>query len=169
MTTALLFAPEQPSTWVVWLLWVFLCVFAFPARASSAAGDDAKPIPYVSWAQVEAKYDPTREVEFEGIIEKVRVFRFYNSGPALGAEISHGEKTTIVLIAPMSFLASKGRLVGSRLRIKGVGSSQPMPFGELIIARELTLQGRPLKLRDKGGKQVWSSQRTGQPIMKNGK
>lgn len=169
MTTALLFAPEQPSTWMVWFFWAFLCVFAFPSHASITDGENAKPIPYVSWAQVEAKYDPTCELEFEGFIDKVRVFRFYNSGPVLGAEISQGEKTTLVLIAPMSFLASKGRLVGSRLRIKGVGSSQPMPFGELIIAREVTLQGRPLKLRDKAGKQVWSSKRAGQPIPKNGK
>ncbi len=166
MTLAALLAPDQPSTWMVWFVWAFLCAFAFPARASNTGGDKAKQIPYVSWAQVEARYDPTREVEFEGDIDKVRVFRFYNSKSVLGVEISQGEKTTIVLIAPMSFLASNGRLVGSRLRIKGVGSSQPMPFGELIIAREVTLQGRLLKLRDKAGKQVWSSKHSGQPTPK---
>ncbi|MBI4912976.1 MAG: hypothetical protein HY823_09565 [Acidobacteria bacterium] len=164
MTSSLLLAPEQPMTWLVWVVWAFLCALSFPALAASAGRAHPPQVPYSTWAQVETGYDASSLASFDGVIAKVRLFQFAARGPALGVEIPNGERTTLVLIAPMSYLASKGRLVGRGLRIKGSGSRQTLAFGDLIIAREVTLQGRPLKLRDECGRHVWNPRRPKPPI-----
>ena len=155
MNHAALSAPQQPVSWGLGVLRALLCVFAFPAGATGPPGQTPFRIPFVSWGQVERSYNPAREVPFEGTIGKVRMFRFLSRDPALGVELSTGEPPTLILIAPSGFLSGKGFAAAAGLQIKGVGARKSLKGGRTIIAREITLQGRTLKVRDRGGRQLW--------------
>jgi len=168
MNHAALSAPEQPASWALWVLWAILCVFAFPARAAGTPGQTPFRMPFVSWGQVERNYNPAREVPFEGPIGKVRMFRFLSRDPALGVELSTGEPPKLILIAPSGFLSGKGFTAAAGLQIKGVGAKKLWKGGKTIIAREITLQGRTLPLRERGGKPLWNGPVSGKAVQKKG-
>lgn len=169
MDHALVNAPEHPASWVLWLLWVLFFVFAFPSRLEAAQKAAPLRMPFVSWGHVERTYDPGKETSFEGTIQKVRMFRFMAKEPAVGVEVSRGDQRTLVLIAPSSFLSGRGIAPGKGLHIKGSGAAKPWKGGRTIIAREITLQGRTLLLRDKAGKPIWSGADPGKADARIGK
>lgn len=168
MNNATLLAPEQPATWALWLLWACLCAIAFPVQASGAPGETGFQMPFVSWGQVERFYNPAKEIPFEGIICKVRMFRFLTKDPAVGVEMTSDDRRTLVLIAPSQFLSGKGFVPGPGLQIKGVGAKKTLNGGTTLIAREITLQGRTLTLRDKGGKPLWNGPVSGKVVPRKG-
>ena len=166
MNHAILLAPEQPATWALWLLWALFCVLAFPAQAKTARGTSHLRMPFVSWGQAERSYEPAKEVSFAGTVQKVRMFRFMAREPAAGVEVSLGDQRTLVLIAPSSFLSAHRIALGEGLHIKGSGAMNLWKGGRTIIAREITLQGRTLLLRDKAGKPVWNGPAPGKTAAK---
>lgn len=156
MITFAILAPERPITWASWLIWAIVCAFAFPHVATEARSRVRHLLPYFSWAQVRGNYDSSRETSFKGTIRKVHLFPFLNESTALGIELGRGKQLILVLIAPRGFLADQGVLASVGQPIEGMGSRRPWNDGELILAREIVLQGRFLKLRDEGGQHLWT-------------
>jgi hypothetical protein len=151
-----LLAPERPITWVSWLIWAMVCVFAFPPVAKELASRTQHSLPYISWAQVTAGFDPCRESTFKGTIKKIHLFPFLNEATAVGVEIGRGRRSTLVLIGPRDFLSAEGIIAGPGQVIEGRGSRMLWRRGALILAREIVVQGRCLKLRDEGGQPLWT-------------
>lgn len=155
-----LLSMDSALTGAAWVVWAVLFTLAFPAELS------AKPPQYISWAQVERDYAPPREQAFAGRIQRVRFLKFMDRDPAVCVDLVQAGDHLRILLAPSQWLASKAILLSSGLTLTGVGSTQTSGQETWIIAREITVQGKRLAIRDKGGKPFWpaakpKTQRTG--------
>ncbi len=146
-----LLSMDSTFTGAAWLVWVVLFTLAFPAELS------ARPPQFISWAQVERDYAPPREQAFAGRIQRVRFLKFMGRDPAVCVDLVQAGDQVRILLAPSQWLASKAVLLSSGLTLTGVGSTQTSGQEAWIIAREITVQGRRLAIRDKGGKPFWTT------------
>jgi hypothetical protein len=103
-------------------------------------------------------YDPATVETLKGTVEEVKLTSFGRGrmGGGVHLLVSSGEETVEVHLGPRYFLEDSDFEVEPGEEIEVTGSRVPMRGRSAVIAREITLGGYSLALRDSGGVPVWA-------------
>ncbi len=99
-----------------------------------------------------AVYDTASEVSISGMLAQPPSRG--RNGLHLSVRESGGEMVE-VRAAPGSYLASRGVSLSEGDEVEVTGSRMTVSGASVLIAREVTKQGRTVDLRDRAGKPLW--------------
>jgi len=99
-----------------------------------------------------AAYDTASEVSISGMLAQPPSRG--RNGLHLSVRESGGE-TVDVRAAPGSYLASRGFSLSEGDELEVTGSKMTVRGASVLVAREVTKQGRTIDLRDRAGKPLW--------------
>ena len=101
------------------------------------------------------KYNSATEATLEGSLLYVAEHPTRAEWTGLYAIMREGAGEIEVHLAPGSFLAEEGLEIHTGDTIKVVGSRTKWKDVDIILAREVTIKGKTVALRDKDGKPRW--------------
>ena len=106
-------------------------------------------------------YDPATETTLQGTVSKVLTEEATTRGNGIRLTLHSEGKTWDVLLGPKAYVARQGMSFSVGDFIQAVGSKVQSSGSAVLIAREITREGKVLTLRDRRGVPMWSQGRRG--------
>lgn len=104
-------------------------------------------------------YDPSKEVTISGTINDVQQVQ---RGQMTGTHIfvKTESETVDVRLGPSFFISNHGFSFAKGDQVEVVGAKATVGGVDVVIAREVTKDGKKLTLRDSTGRPLWAGRRT---------
>ena len=107
-------------------------------------------------------YDPGTEITFSGTVDEVKTIPGPGRGPGgMHLMVRAEAAVTEVVLGPVWFVASKKFDFAKGDNITVTGSRLTMNDQQVVVAREVTKEGKVLTLRDPKGFPLWSGRARG--------
>lgn len=105
------------------------------------------------------RYDPATEATMKGVVEEVQQPTGKTGWAGVHLLLRTGAETIAVHLGPAAFISGKQFSFAKGDEVEIVGSRVTYNSKPVIIAREVTKEGRTLVLRDNKGFPAWSGGR----------
>lgn len=119
--------------------------------------------PLLSWSEVGKHYRAGAVRHLDGIILEVRIQRFMDDSSIVCLLVDAQEQHTVVIVAPLRFLASKRLLLARGLKLLAEGVLSRVRGIPVFVPRDLRLGSKVLSLRNQWGKPLWTELSTRPP------
>ena len=144
----------KAQRWILLLGIVFLNVgLASIAYSQSGAGS----------GQRMTKYDPKTETTIQGTIEEVKQVNGKRGWNGTHLMVRTETGTVEVHVGPSDYVASQQFSFAKGDKIEVTGSKTTLQGSDVLLAREITKDGKRLVLRDAQGFPKWAGGRRAQP------
>jgi hypothetical protein len=104
-------------------------------------------------------YNPATEKTISGEVQDVQQTQ-RGRVPGLHLTVKTDSETVDVRLGPATFVQNQGFTFAKGDKVEIVGSKVTVGGAEVLIAREVTKDGKKLTLRDASGRPMWSGGRT---------
>jgi hypothetical protein len=112
------------------------------------------------WSQrrqmISPRYDVATETAMKGLVDEAKETRGQGGWIGVHLILKSDAVTIDVHIGPSDFVAKQGFTFAKGDQIEVTGSRVKIDGADVLIAREVTKDGKVLKLRDAKGFPVWS-------------
>lgn len=110
-----------------------------------------------------AKYDPKTETTIQATVEEVKQITGNRGWSGTHLMVRTETGTLEVHVGPAAYIASQQFSFAKGDKIEVTGSKVKLQDGDVLLAREITKDGKSLVLRDAQGFPKWAGGRRGQP------
>ena len=104
-------------------------------------------------------YDPAQEITVRGTIDDLRQIQ-HNRMTGLHILVKTEKETVDVHLGPEFFIKDQGFTFAKGDSVEIVGAKAKMKGADIVIAREVSKEGKKLTLRDTSGRPMWAGRRT---------
>ncbi|HEX6894811.1 MAG TPA: hypothetical protein VF146_06040 [Bryobacteraceae bacterium] len=104
-------------------------------------------------------YDPAQEITLSGTIEDVQQVQ-HNRMTGLHILVKTEKETVDVHLGPAFFIKDQGFTFAKGDPVEIVGAKAKFGDTDIVIAKEVTKEGKKLTLRDASGRPKWAGRRT---------
>jgi hypothetical protein len=104
-------------------------------------------------------YDPSKEVTINGTIDDVQQAQ-KGRFPGTHLMVKTGTETVDVRLGPSYFIENHGFSFAKGDQVEILGAKANVNGVDVVIAREVTKDGKKLTLRDTTGRPMWAGRRT---------
>ena len=106
-------------------------------------------------SQASPKYDPATEGTFKGVVQEVKLVPPSGGKPVAYLVMKSSPDAVQVFLCPKKFLDDMGITFKADDAIEVTGSRIKLDGADLMLAREVVMNGDTVTLRFKGGKPAW--------------
>ena len=102
------------------------------------------------------RYDPKTETTLSGTIEDIQLLPGHYRGTGTHLLLKTDSSTIEVHVGPTAYIEKRQFSFKKGDRIEVLGSQVKIGGKDVLLAREITQDGKKLVLRDQGGVPLWS-------------
>ncbi len=109
----------------------------------------------LAYSQAVPKYDKSTETTVKGAVSELKLVPPDGPKPVAYLTLKTGSDTAQIFLCPKKFLDDMGIAFKADDAVQVVGSKVKQDSGDLILAREVTLNGETITFRFADGKPAW--------------